>query len=69
MIMMTIILNMFVCLFAKKIESNEEGLLRFLNLILDGIHDIDDKQYNLLSNYLGVIGYELQITTEKRLWL
>lgn len=63
---MTIILNMFVCLsICEKIESNEDGLLRFLNLILDGIHDIDDKQYNLLSNYLGVIGYELQITTEK----
>ena len=52
----------YVCLsICEKIESNEEGLLRFLNLILDGIHDIEDKQYNLLSNYLGVIGYELQI--------
>lgn len=51
--------------YLRKIESNEEGLLRFLNLILDGIHDIDDKQYNLLSNYLGVIGYELQITIEE----
>ena len=56
----------YVCLsICEKIESNEEGLLRFLNLILDGIHDIDDKQYNLLSNYLGVIGYELQITIEE----
>ena len=48
----------YVCLsICEKIESNEEGLLRFLNLILDGIHDIDDNQHNLLSNYLGVIGY------------
>ena len=26
---------------------------------MDGIHEIDEKQYEKLSNYLHVIGYEL----------
>lgn len=43
----------------EKIEDDEETLLRFLNTILEGIHGIDEKQYEKLSNYLNVIGYEL----------
>ena len=48
----------------EKIESDEESLLRFLNTILDGIHEIDDKQYEKLSNYLSIIGYELLKTVD-----
>lgn len=43
----------------EKIEADEEALLRFLNTILDDIHEIDEKQYEKLSNYLNMIGYEL----------
>ena len=53
---------MVIC---EKIESDEEALLRFLNAILDDIHEIEDKQYQKLSNYLSVIGYELLETIEK----
>lgn len=49
----------------EKIESNEESLLRFLNAILDGVHDIDEILYEKLSNYLNVIGYELHVTVEE----
>ncbi|WP_308698643.1 hypothetical protein [uncultured Thomasclavelia sp.] len=50
----------YVCMIiCEKIESDEEALLRFLNTILEGIHEIDEKQYEKLKNYLNVIGYEL----------
>lgn len=50
----------YVCMaICEKIESDEEALLTFLSTILDGIHEIDEKQYEKLSNYLNVIGYEL----------
>ena len=52
---------MVIC---KRIESDEEALLRFLNLILDGIHNIEEEQFEQLSNYLGVIGYELLLNIE-----
>ena len=52
---------MVIC---EKIESDEESLLRFLNTILDGIYEIEEKQYEKLSNYLFVIGYELLETIE-----
>lgn len=52
---------MVIC---KKIESDEEALLRFLNLILDGIYNIEDKLFEQLSNYLEVIGYELMFKIE-----
>lgn len=46
------------------IETDEEVLLRFLNLILEGINEIEEKQYAQLSNFLSVIGYELLTETE-----
>lgn len=50
----------YVCMIiCEKIESDDEALLRFLNTILEGIHEIDEKQYEKLKNYLNVIGYEL----------
>lgn len=50
----------YVCMaISEKIEADEEALLRFLNTILEGIHQIDEKQYERLGNYLNVIGYEL----------
>lgn len=45
----------------EKIESNEEILLGFLNLILDDIHEIDERLFEQLSNYLGIIGYEMVV--------
>lgn len=35
----------------EEIETDEEMLLRFLNLILEGIHKIKEKQYVQLSNF------------------
>lgn len=35
-----------------------------MNLILAGIHEMEEKQYGQLSNYLGVIGYELLLKIE-----
>lgn len=56
----------YVCIaICNKIESNEQALLRFLNTILEGIHEIDEKQQGKLSNYLNVIGYELIGTVEE----
>lgn len=49
----------------EKIESDEEALLRFLNTILESIHQMDEKQYEKLANYLNVIGYELLKTVEE----
>ena len=49
----------------EKIEADEEALLRFLNTILDDIYEIDEKQYEKLSNYLNVIGYELLEKVER----
>lgn len=48
----------------EKIESDEESVLRFLNTILEDVHEIDDKHYEKLSNYLSIIGYELLLTIE-----
>lgn len=48
-----------------KIEADEEARLRFLNTILDDIYEIDEKQYEKLSNYLNVIGYELLEKVER----
>lgn len=49
----------------EKIESDETALLRFLNTILESIHQIDEQQYEKLTNYLNVIGYELLETVEE----
>ncbi len=50
----------YVCMaICEEIESNEESLLTFLNTILHGIHEINEKKYEELSNYLNVLGYEL----------
>lgn len=49
----------------EKIESDEEALLRFLNTILESIHQMDENQYEKLANYLNVIGYELFATVEE----
>lgn len=49
----------------EKIESDEDALLDFFNTILEGIHQIDEKQYDKLANYLNVIGYELLETVEE----
>lgn len=50
----------YVCLsICEEIESNEDILLGFLNLILEGIHEIDETVFARLTNYLGVIGYEM----------
>ena len=55
----------YVCMaICEKIESDEEALLTFLNTILDCTHEIDEKQYERLSNYLNVIGYEMLKTVE-----
>ncbi len=56
----------YVCLsICEKIENHEEALLGFLNTILEGIHEIDYKQFQRLSGYLGVIGYELLESVEE----
>lgn len=49
----------------EKIESDEASLLRFLNTILESIHQIDEQQFEKLTNYLNVIGYELLETVEE----
>ena len=48
----------------EQIESDVDALLRFVNCIFEKIHSIDDKQFDSLSNYLEVLGYELLVKTE-----
>ncbi|MEG0034741.1 MAG: hypothetical protein RR734_04130 [Bacilli bacterium] len=56
----------YVCLtICERIEGKEEVLLCFLNTILEGIKEIDRKEYTKLSNFLNVIGYELLSKKEK----
>lgn len=43
----------------EDLESDEEILLQFLNVILEDIHEISNEQYERLLNYLNIIGYEL----------
>ena len=45
----------------EKIEDDEESLLRFLNVILEEIREIDESEHIVLSNYLNVLGYEILI--------
>ena len=50
----------YVCLsICEDIETNEEVLIGFLNKILEGVVDIEEKIYNKLRDFLGIIGYEL----------
>ena len=55
----------YACLkICEEIEDKEDILLSFFNSILENTHEFEEKIYNKLSNYLGVIGYELQYTVE-----
>lgn len=42
-----------------KIESNKQALGNFLKEIFDRVRRIDDSDYEILKNYLEIIGYEL----------
>ena len=56
----------YVCLsICQAIESSEEALLRFLNTILKRIKQMDENDLSLLANYLGVIGYEINVHVEE----
>lgn len=52
----------YVCLsICQRIESSEEALLRFLNTILKHIRQIEKDELSQLTNYLGIIGYEVNV--------
>lgn len=52
----------YVCLsICQRIESSEEALLRFLNTILKHIRQIEEDELSQLTNYLGIIGYEVNV--------
>jgi len=52
----------YVCLsICQSIESSEEALLRFLNTILNHIRQIEENELSQLTNYLGIIGYEIEV--------
>ena len=52
----------YVCLsLCRNIEESEEALLRFLNVILNHTKNIDEGEMLRLSNYLGIIGYEINV--------
>lgn len=52
----------YVCLsICQSIESSEEALLRFLNTILKHTRLIEEDDISRLTNYLGIIGYEISI--------
>lgn len=51
-------------LICEKIENNEDVLVRFLNSILEDIHEIKQETYGKLSNFLNIIGYEILIKEE-----
>lgn len=52
----------YVCLsICQAIESSEEALLRFLNTILKHIRQIEEDELSRLTNYLSIIGYEINI--------
>ena len=56
----------YVCAsICEKIENNEEALLRFLNVILENIREIEEEECKKLSNFLSVIGYELLVSDEE----
>ena len=56
----------YVCTsICEKIENNEENLLRFFNVLLENIREIEEEEYKKLSNYLSVIGYELLVTEKQ----
>ena len=53
----------YVCLsICQRIESSEEALLRFLNTILKHIRQIEEDELSRLTNYLGIIGYEVNVS-------
>ena len=53
----------YVCLsICQRIESSEEALLRFLNTILKHIRQIEEDELSQLTNYLGIIGYEVNVS-------
>ena len=52
----------YVCLsICQTIESSEEALLRFLNTILKHTRKIEEGEFSQLANYLGIIGYEIEV--------
>ena len=58
----------YVCLaICQAIESSEEALLGFLNTILKHIRRIEEDDLSRLTNYLGVIGYEINIREDEQL--
>ena len=52
----------YVCLsICRSIESSEEALLRFLNTILSHIKQIEHDDLSHLTNYLNILGYEIDV--------
>lgn len=60
----------YVCLsLCQEIEASEDALLRFLNVILRHTHRIEDGEMDKLTNYLGIIGYEIDVkAVEDEYW-
>ena len=56
----------YVCLsLCQTIEASEEALIRLLNVILSHTHRIEDEEMDKLINYLGIIGYEIDVKEAK----